>query len=119
MILVQCVAAGNIERRPAQAQHWEYHQQWYDTLMDQGASAGASCGGGGAQSFEEVWTCPVDGFSGRRTRCVCVCVCMCSSYNIFQMCAPCHSDSIGCTVCVCVCGCVGVCACVCVRVCAC
>jgi len=42
---------------------------------------------------------------------VCVCVC----YNIFQMCAPCHLDSTGCTVCVSAC----VCVCVCVRVCAC
>jgi len=36
-----------IERRPAQAQHREHHQQWYDKLMDQGASSGASSAGGG------------------------------------------------------------------------
>ena len=52
------------------------------------------------------WTDSVDGEQG-----VCVCVC----YNIFQMCAPCHLDSTGCTVCACVC--VRVCACVCVCVC--
>ena len=38
-------------------------------------------------------------FSGRRTRCVC-CVCVCVCYNVFQMCAPGHLDSTGCTVCV-------------------
>jgi len=59
-----------VEQRPAQAQHQEHHQQWYDTLMDQGASAGVSSAGGGAQSFAEVWTFLVNGFSGRRTRCV-------------------------------------------------
>ena len=36
-----------VEQRPAQAQHQEHHQQWYDTLMDQGASSGASSAGGG------------------------------------------------------------------------
>ena len=50
---------------------------------------------------------------------MCVWVCVC--YNIFQMCAPCHLDSTGCTVCVfvCVCAraCVHVCACVCVCAC--
>ena len=48
-----------VEQRPAQAQHQEHHQQWYDTLMDQAASAGVSCEGGGSQSLEEVWTFPV------------------------------------------------------------
>jgi len=67
-------AAGIVEQRPAQAQHREHHQQWYDTLIDKGASAVESSAGGGAQSFADVWTFPVDGFSGRRTRCVCVCV---------------------------------------------
>ena len=66
-----------VEQRPAQAQHREHHQQWYDTLIDQGASAGASSAGGGAQSFAEVLTFLVDGFSGRSTRCVCVCVYVC------------------------------------------
>ena len=28
-------AARIVEQRPAQAQHQEHHQQWYDTLMDQ------------------------------------------------------------------------------------
>jgi len=70
-------AARIVEQRPAQAQHREHHQQRYDALMDQGASAGESSAGGGAQSFAEVWMFPVDGFSGRRTRCVCVCVCVC------------------------------------------
>jgi len=52
---------------------------------------------------------------------VCVCVCVC--YDIFQMCAPSHLDSTGCTVCVyacvrvCVCVRVCACVCVCVRVC--
>jgi len=67
-------AARIVEQRPAQAQHQEHHQQWYNTLMDQGASAGISAGGGGVQSFAEVWTIPVDEFSGQRTRCVRVCV---------------------------------------------
>ena len=114
-----------VEQCPAQAQHREHHQQWYDTLMDQGAFTGESseAAGGGAQSFVEVWTFLVDRFGGQRTRCVCVCasVCVCVCYNIFQMCAPCRLDSTGCTVCacvcVCVCVCVRVCACVCVRVC--
>ena len=68
--------AGIVEQHLAQAQHQEHHQQWYDTLMDQGASAGESGAGGGEQRFAEVWTFPVDGFSGQRTRCVCVCVCV-------------------------------------------
>jgi len=67
-------AAWIVEQRPAQAQHWEHHQQWYDTLKDQGASAGASSADGRAQIFPEVWTFQVDRFSGRKTRCVCVCV---------------------------------------------
>jgi len=33
-------APGIVEQRPVQAQHREHHQQWYNTLMDQGASAG-------------------------------------------------------------------------------
>jgi len=70
-------AARVVEQRPAQAQHQECQQQWYYTLKDQGASAGESGEGGGNQSFAEVWTFPVDGFSGRRTRCVCLCVCVC------------------------------------------
>ena len=49
-------AARIVEQRPAQAQHWEHHHQWYDTLMDQGASAGESDAGGGKKKFEEVWT---------------------------------------------------------------
>ena len=80
-----------VEQRPAQAQHRqhrEHHQQWYDTLMDQGASAGVSSAGGGAQSFAEVWTFLVNGFSGRRTRCVwmCVCVCVCACVITYFKC---------------------------------
>jgi len=59
-------AALIVEQRPAQAQHREYHQQWYDTLMDQGASACASSAGGGAKSFAEVWSFQADGFIGRK-----------------------------------------------------
>ena len=117
-------AALIVEQRPAQAQHREHHQQWYDTLMDQGASACVSSAGGGAKSFAEVWSFQVDGFSGRRTRCVCVCACvcvcvLCVCYNISQLCAPCHLDSTDCTACVCVCVCVRVCVCVCACVCVC
>jgi len=91
-----------VEQRPPQAQHQEHHQQWYNTLMDQVVSAGESAPGGGDQSFAEVWKLLVNGFSGRRTRCACVCVlvCACVCYNISQICAPCHLDSTGCTVCV-------------------
>jgi len=35
-----------VEEHPAQAQQREHNQQWSDTLMDQGASAGASSAGG-------------------------------------------------------------------------
>jgi len=49
-------AARIVEQHPAQAQQREHNQQWYTTLMDQGASAGESSAGGGTQSFAEVWT---------------------------------------------------------------
>jgi len=91
MTIVQSVheAAGIVEQRPAQAQHWEHHQHWYDTLMDQGASAGESTGGG-AQRFAEVWMFPMDAFSGLRTRChglcVCVCACVCVCVKMYFKC---------------------------------
>jgi len=52
-------AARIVQLHPAQAQQQEHNQQWYDTLMDQGSSAGESSAGGGNQSFAEVWTFPV------------------------------------------------------------
>jgi len=42
-------AARIVEQRPAQAQHLEHQHQWFDTLMHQGASSGASSAGDGAQ----------------------------------------------------------------------
>jgi len=44
-------AARLVEQHPAQQQ--EHNQQWYATLMDQGASAGEYSAGGGTQSLEQ------------------------------------------------------------------
>jgi len=71
-------AARIVDQRPAQAQHQEHHQQCYDTLMYQGASA---CHVHLLQVVEHKdmqrsgrfrWTDLVDGGQG-----VCVCVCVC------------------------------------------
>ena len=52
-------AARIVEQHPAQAQQRQHNQQWYTTLMDQGASAGAFSVGGRTQSFAQVWAFPL------------------------------------------------------------
>jgi len=47
-------AARIVEQHPAQAQQRQHNKQWYATLMDQEASAGASCAGGGTQKSAQV-----------------------------------------------------------------